>query len=395
MNICPIKLAKKIWPMVRLYNKEEAIIRSMFDNDDTIVPAANSMGKDFSVAMGALLFFLTRTPCRIVTTSAKDDHLRVLWGEIHRLIDAGNLKFHKNRPYIKNGCLLVFQREVKKVISGGKSVCPISHIIGMVASEETIAAMQGYHANPLTSSPSIPRTLFICDESSSIWSEYWKMAGTWAKRRVAIGNTWPCDNFFKHAVKGTPDGRDPGGDIPRENGNGYIRKIIHIKAEDSPNVILGLEQKKRGLIPTNEVLVPGIREYNDYAKMRKYLPSDEQAVVLDAEWIEGATTKLFPLEWLLRAERLYEDWKEELARDPIKWLSCDPAEGNNNTSWCIGTKRGLVRAPISKKTPDTTEIPIMTLKLMEEWHIPPERVYFDAGGGKVHAAKRFSNSSCK
>src|SRR5262245_18453716 len=82
----PLEIGRKLWPNVYFYDKQREIIYSTFWNRMTVVPAGNELGKDFVAAFIALVFFLTRKPCRIVTTSSKDQHLRVLWGEINRYI---------------------------------------------------------------------------------------------------------------------------------------------------------------------------------------------------------------------------------------------------------------------------------------------------------------------
>jgi len=74
----PLAFQREFWPDVQLYDKQIEILYSLRDNDETFVPAGNMLGKDFIAGYAVLWFFLTRHPCRIVTTSAKDDHLRVL-----------------------------------------------------------------------------------------------------------------------------------------------------------------------------------------------------------------------------------------------------------------------------------------------------------------------------
>ena len=228
--IDPMKFAAIEWPDVTFYKQQQEIAYSVLDNRETIVVAANQMGKDFVAGFIILWFFISREPCRIVTTSAKDDHLRVLWGEIGKFIQTAKHPLE----YSKGGNLIFNQRELKKVVNGVES--KNSYCRGMVASSDKIAAMQGHHATPesddikrmekyfQTYHPKqweerlnewllIPRTLFVSDESSSVPHEYYEMADTWAKRMLIFGNAWPCNNFFKYGVKGNPETRDPGGDL--------------------------------------------------------------------------------------------------------------------------------------------------------------------------------------
>ncbi len=208
--IDPMEFAAKLWPDVTFYDKQDEICSSVRDNDETYVPAGNMLGKDFVAAFIILWFFLTRRPCRIVTTSAKEDHLRVLWGEMSRFIQTCKYPLDS----AKGGPLVVNQREIKYIRNDG-SPCPLSYVKGMVASDEAIAAMQGHHI--AATGDGIPRTLFVADECSSIPQAYYTMASTWANRILAIGNTWPCENFFKWAVEGKPGTDDKGGDIPYGN----------------------------------------------------------------------------------------------------------------------------------------------------------------------------------
>src|SRR5579872_4735965 len=178
----PLELQKVLWPGVMLYSKQREIVQSVWENDETYVPAGNMLGKDYIAGLLILLFFLTRTPCRIVTTSAKADHLRALWGEIHGFIRSCRYPLSAEQ----GGPLIVQIGQLKKVVGGG--VCPKSYVIGMVASPDSIAAMQGHHVADV--GDGVPRTLFVCDESSSVRDEYLTMANTWMNRAFIFGNTW-------------------------------------------------------------------------------------------------------------------------------------------------------------------------------------------------------------
>jgi hypothetical protein len=48
----------------------------------------------------------------------------------------------------------------------------------------------------------------------------------------------------------------------------YYRKIIRIRAEDSPNVRRAMEYVKVGRKPLGEIVVPGVLTYDDYKKRR-------------------------------------------------------------------------------------------------------------------------------
>jgi len=203
-NVHPLTIARELWPRMKLYPKQEEIILSVWNNDETVVPAGNMLGKDFITGRIVPLFFLLHQPCRIVTTSAKDDHLRVLWGEIGNAISESVVPLDRK----KGGPFIITHREIKRFYEG--TISDICYVRGMVASADSLASLQGHHAL---------HTLFVADECSSVPDEYFKMVRTWAsggpgrKRMLLLGNPWPCNNYFYRAVKGDPATKDPGGDL--------------------------------------------------------------------------------------------------------------------------------------------------------------------------------------
>jgi len=216
----PLKMIGVLWPHVKLYREQQEIIYSVEDNDETYVPAGNMLGKDFTAGLVVLTYFLRRRPvyevklsdgsvqerggCRIVTTSATGDHLMVLWGEINRFIQSAKYPLdHKN-----GGPLLINYQHLRKVYTNGPKkgqMCPLSYVTSLVASPDSIAAMQGHHIANV--GDGVPRTLFVADEASSVPDGYYEKARTWANRMLIIGNTWPCSNFFYRGVKA--------GDLPK------------------------------------------------------------------------------------------------------------------------------------------------------------------------------------
>jgi hypothetical protein len=180
----PLGLAKLCWPDVRFYDRQQEILQSVVENDETIVPAGNMLGKDFIAGFTAVWFFLTRTPVRIVTTSVKDDHLRVLWGEIGRYLQSSQVPLTAR----EGGPLVFNHRDIRKVVDG--QVCQISYLRGMVS--EQGEGMAGHHAT---------HTLMIIDEASGVDDLVYTQGDTWAKKKLIIGNPNPTENFFKKAVK--------------------------------------------------------------------------------------------------------------------------------------------------------------------------------------------------
>lgn len=186
--IDPLEFASVCWPDVKFYNKQKEIIYSVEHNFETFVPAGNMLGKDFVSGYIALSYFLRYPVCRVVTTSVKDDHLRVLWGEIDRFIKTCKypLDWKKGK-----GPLLMNHRDIRKMDINKKERDPISYLRGMVS--EKGEGLAGHHAE---------FTLAILDEASGIDDIVYTQVGTWAKRILVIGNPNPCQNFFYKAVKG-------------------------------------------------------------------------------------------------------------------------------------------------------------------------------------------------
>lgn len=199
----PLKLGKVLWPEVSFYDKEREIIYSIRDNDETFVGAANMMGKDFVAGFICLTFFLvpeayqpttegsSPTECRVVTTSVKDDHLRVLWGEIGRFIQTARTDTPLGPLLQKEGGpLVVNHRDVRKWVGGKED--KISYLRGMVS--EKGEGMAGHHAS---------HTLGVGDEASGIDNLVYTQMDTWARKKFFFGNCNPCPktHFFRAALK--------------------------------------------------------------------------------------------------------------------------------------------------------------------------------------------------
>lgn len=398
----PMKFAKWLWPGVTFYKKQREVIYSVAEgNVDTVVPGCNMSGKDFVTAFIVLWFFLSRTPCRVVTTSAKDDHLRVLWGEIGNFIQTASrpLSFKRGGPG-RNGPLMVMHQQLLKVVKGQK--CELSYVKGMVASPDTIAAMQGHHI--AATGDGVPRTLMVFDEASSCPDEYYTMTDSWANLKLILGNTWDCNNFFKHAVYGKPGTNDPGGDITSPRGDRYYRKVIQIRATDSPNIRyalaqLGIEASTSAeaeialnrLSPedrakaTGETLVPGVKGWEEYLKNLQMWDEHTKCVCLDAEFYEGKEAKLFPKDWISRAHDIADKIAGTKIKRVARAIGCDPASGGDSSVWCVVDEFGIIEM-VSLKTPDTTEVCRITMELMRKYRVPGHKVFMDrGGGGKEHA----------
>ena len=163
----------------------------------------------------------------------------------------------------------------------------------------------------------------------------------------------------------------------------YFRRVIRIRAEDSPNVKRGLEQLRRGERPDNMVVTPGVLTYQEYVKRRATWDPVRACVGLDGAFYEGAEILLYPPEWLNRAEQIAESLRGKVR--VAQAMGVDPAEGGDATVWTVVDKYGLIYLE-SMKTADTSVIANRTAALIREYRVPHERVMFDrGGGGKQHA----------
>lgn len=174
----------------------------------------------------------------------------------------------------------------------------------------------------------------------------------------------------------------------------YYRKVLHISAEDSPNVRLGLYQQKNRKPITDEVVVPGVLTFREYVKRRETWDKVKQCISLDGRFYEGAEVLLYPPEWLDRANRLADDLlRGQLGLPAIpaerqaRGIGVDPGEGGDDTAWAVVDEYGLIEM-ISKQTPDTSVITGDTIALMKRHGVPPESVCFDRGGGGLQHADR-------
>lgn len=194
----PVLWGRVLWPHVRFYEKQRQVIYSVRDNDETYCVAGHQLGKDFVAGFIVLWYFLTNPVVRIVTTSVKDDHLRVLWGEIGRYLDTVDPAYPLKKE--QGGPLVVTHREIRKLVPNadgkGLHVCKISYVRGMVS--EKGEGMAGHHA---------PKTLLVIDEASGIDEMVPERASSWAKKSYIFGNPYGGNStWFYKAVKG--------GDVP-------------------------------------------------------------------------------------------------------------------------------------------------------------------------------------
>lgn len=183
----------------------------MATNRETILVAANEVGKDWIAGRVAVLFFLYpqaffpasyvrqvesfRKPGmpdhlvhtrRVVTTSVKERHLGVLWAEIGSALMTSEVPLLESQggPLVVNDLAIRFkaEEEVKK---------PMNYLIGQVAKDDVSFA--GHHAR---------YPLFVGDEISSMKRGHYDQARGWMRRFLGFGNPNPSTFFESLCSKG-------------------------------------------------------------------------------------------------------------------------------------------------------------------------------------------------
>jgi hypothetical protein len=192
--IDPMRLKEALWPSVYFYDKQQEVIYSVRDNDETYCVAGHQLGKDFVAGFIVLWFFLAHKEVRIITTSVKDDHLRVLWGEIGRYVETARTDSVFGPLRAKDGgCLITKHREMRKLVTNqGRLVeCKISYALGMVS--EKGEGLAGHHA---------ASTLLVVDEGSGVDAGVLDRCSSWAKRTLCISNPYgPPTSWLAKIVK--------------------------------------------------------------------------------------------------------------------------------------------------------------------------------------------------
>ena len=418
----PVQFCRAVWPHENMYDKQREFLYSLRDDDESVVPAANMMGKDFALARAVIWFFVTRPwyhfklpkhgPCRIVTSSAKDEHLIVLWGEMKNAVRTSKYPMLVDQ----GGPLLMNHREIFWIDPQTQERCELSYIKGMVSSDESMASLGGHHIPNV--GDGVPRTMWACDESSSAKDEYKKMTSPWANRMAIIGNTYDCNNFFKRAVDGDREHNIPGGNLVRpyvkedqaryieeyrreedavkkrggtmyrpfypDEPKGCYRRVIHIPATASPNIKYAKLQLERGEVPDDTIVVPGVKSWGEYQKNLATWNPIEQSVKLDAKFYKGAGVRMFPEERLLLAKEMAAVadglTKSGKLKRIAKGMGVDPAEGGDKTAIAVVDELGLIDL-VYEKTPDTSVIKGSIIAMMKQYNVDPERVTIDTGGG--------------
>ncbi|MGA9669956.1 MAG: hypothetical protein WBQ94_12150, partial [Terracidiphilus sp.] len=374
----PLKLRALLWPpkdeLDGIYDLQEEVIWSVEFNKRTVLPAANKMGKDWiaswiivTLAIRCVLAsraFGSKVKFRIVTTSATDEHLDVLWAEIDNRIRESKWPLRA-----ENGGLFHCSHHRIVLANAEMEKEPDSYIIGRVAKSGSRGeGLSGHHGDV---------TLAAVDEASGSPDVVENMVGGWAKRELIWGNCNPCTNFFFYDTEAGDKLREPGQssetvcdmmgvpDIAKP-AQTYLRRVIHMPASASPNIKFGLEQQRRGLKPTGKCILRGVMSWQEYQDHLATCDPAQLSVKLLAKFYKGSQVMLWPPDWLARCAMLagersrIESRRKEHGLPPlVRTMGVDGAEGGDSTCWCIGDDLGVL-ALVSVKTPDTNEIIGMT-----------------------------------
>lgn len=163
-----------------------------------------------------------------------------------------------------------------------------------------------------------------------------------------------------------------------ETPRGLKRKVIRIKAEDSPNVRLAMAEIAAGREPSSQILIYGVKQWLEYKTNRRDWDAHQQCVSLDADWYEGAEVLMYPPEWLNFSEQRAEELRHQ-QRTGIA-IGVDTGEGTAETALAVVDEHGLIELE-SRRTPDTSEIPGWVLSFARKHSVAPEKILFDRGGG--------------
>jgi hypothetical protein len=212
----PLQVMRGMWPQEYFYDKQAEFVYGVRDATELYVVAGNELGKDWILGRTCLAHvvypwcfyprhhFLNAENrdnvkllagmrgCkpselpewilhqrRVVTTSVKDKHLDVLWGEVGNAWRTCSEDLSKR--FVMTHHEIRFKEEAEE-----KN--PSSYMIGVVSGSTNFEGLTGHHAH---------YALAAGDEASGLPDGVYEALNTWAKRQVYITNPKPCNNFVK------------------------------------------------------------------------------------------------------------------------------------------------------------------------------------------------------
>lgn len=368
----PVKFCQLAWPHLTLYDKQVDILDSLRYDRETFVHAGNKLGKDFIAGIAVVWFFCSRDPVRVVASSSGQHQLEnVLWKEIATRLSDSQIDLGLDITHLR----------LRKREGHHKS-----YVIGVVTNK--LENLQGYHLPQ--NNAEVPSTLYIADEASGIANEFHESAQSWAHRMLVIGN--PMNNlnfFFTECKRGT---------IKSKNATvRNARKVIHIGAEHSPNVILGKKLEEAGVPGPYPSVIEGVITYEEFLDREQLWDPIKRQIRLHGHFYEGEEVRLYPPDWLSRAELAYkelvpEGYDNERARlenrtSYPRWMGLDVGAGGDLTAWTVIDREGVIWQH-AMKTPNTVDITNRTVRYLADYNVQPMNCVIDAGGGGKQIADR-------
>ncbi len=359
----PLQFVSLCWPEMKLYGKQRDILVSLAEDSETFVHAANEMGKSRVAALGAVWFFSTRDPVRVVVSSSSEQQVRsIIWTEIKGLIKSSVIRLP----------IMLQEASAYKILppgpDGRSDLSPLSYMKAHVT--KTVENFQGHHLPH-----DIARVLAIFDEASGISDLFNEAADSWCHRKLVIGNPLSNTNFFFRLCDK--------GDVkhPEEETPGLLRRVIHIDGLDSPNVQAGLRLRARGSRGSPPILIPGLLSHGEWLKRGQEWDEVQRTTRLRGRFYRGQQAMMFPPDWIDAAKAREKELKASGKKRRARGMGIDVAMGGRDlTVWTIVDEFGII-AQYVLDTPDTTEIPKRTIALMNEYKLPPSCVAMDLGGG--------------
>lgn len=357
----PIKFTKACWPNITLYDKQAEVLKSLAENYETTVHAANEVGKDFTASLAVVWWFASRSPARVITSSSGETQLKsILWTEIKERIASSRIPFGWDVKTLR----------IERELNGVRD--ELSYVMGQVT--RTVENFQGHHLNH-----DIPRVLCVFDECSAVGDEFHEAAESWAHCILNIGNPMNTVNYFYRLSKK--------GDVPDPAGeHKYLSKVIHIDGDDSPNVRIGKKLKAQGIPAPYPKVIPGVLSYEEYVRRQAKWDKIKQQIRLHGKFYEGSEALCFPPEWLDAAERSFaalriQGYDSNAPRTTqAAAMGVDCGAGRDLSVWTLIDRQGVIYQE-SLVTEDTSKISSKTIELMRRFSVPEDRICFDAGGG--------------
>ncbi len=193
--IDPMYFRKVFWPEAKFTSYQRDICYEVADTMEVVLVAGNQLGKDYIAGFINCWWFASAYKldytCRIVSTSVKEDHLGVLWGETGRFLTTSAYPLVQSKrfpqaPFVLNAMALVRAGER---VEAGKN--PVNYSWGLVAGGDK-EALAGHHSET---------SLAIMDEASGLDDTSYEKVQGWAKRLLIFGNPHECQNFFRRMVR--------------------------------------------------------------------------------------------------------------------------------------------------------------------------------------------------